>query len=699
MKLLSELPVSKLRGVGPSLAALLAKLKILNQQDFLFHLPIRYEDRTRITPIGALQPYSSAVVEAEVLGAAIVMGRRRSLVIKLGDSTGITTIRFFHFNKSQKDSFRKGRQIRCFGESRPAANGLELYHPEYQFTDEGSSELEQSLTPIYSTTEGLGQKRIRDLVAQVLDSASSESLSDLIPEEMRPAGITVGLLDTLKELHRPPPDADIEILQDGARPGQRFLAYEELLAHQISLAEIRQGARKEQAYAVQIEEAVEQQLLAQVGFQPTAAQLRVRQEIFQDIGSNQPMMRLLQGDVGSGKTLVAALAAIQMIKAGLQVALMVPTEILAEQHLKSFTTWLQPLGFKAISLTGRNKGKAREKILEMLADGSAQMVIGTQALFQQDVRFNQLGLVIIDEQHRFGVGQRFALNQKSQSDSEQGLKPKPIRAHQLVMTATPIPRTLAMSHYANLDLSVIDEYPAGRQPVTTALVSRDRRQQVVEAIRKACAQGRQVYWVCTLIEESENFDLQAAELAADELRLLLPELSIGLLHGRMKSSEKDAVMDKFREGVTELLVSTTVIEVGVDVPNASLMVIENPERLGLAQLHQLRGRVGRGKDQSHCVLLYGTPLSTNSRERLKAMRKTNDGFELAEVDLRLRGPGELLGARQTGEAGYRIADLMRDTELLEEAKKNAPKLLEKYPDNAKLLMQRWVHRAEDFASV
>ena len=479
------------------------------------------------------------------------------------------------------------------------------------------------------------------------------------------------------------------------RPGQQLLAHEELLAHQISLAQIRAQNQQESAFAANFDQSLNQKLLDFVGFAPTGAQLRVSKEIFADISKTQPMMRLLQGDVGSGKTLVAAMTALQLVGSGLQVALMVPTEILAEQHLKSFSRWFEPLGIKVVSLTGRTKGKAREALLGMIAEGKAQMVIGTQALFQTDVQFQKLGLVIIDEQHRFGVGQRFALNQKSQMNP-QGTES---RAHQLVMTATPIPRTLAMSHYSNLDISVIDEYPAGRQPVTTALIGRDRRDQVVESIRKACAEGRQVYWVCTLIEESENFDLQAAELAADELQLLLPELEVGLLHGRMKSAEKDQVMDKFRAGETQLLVSTTVIEVGVDVANASLMIIENPERLGLAQLHQLRGRVGRGLDQSHCILLYGTPLSNHARERLKAMRETGDGFELAEIDLRLRGPGELLGVRQTGEAGYRIADLMRDQDLLDDAKKKAPVLLENHPQSARLLVSRWVHRAEDFATV
>ena len=690
MEGLAERSVTELRGVGPSLAKLLAKINILSLQDLLFHLPIRYEDRTRITAIGALQPYLSAVVEAQVLGAAVVMGRRRSLLVKLGDNTGITTIRYFHFNQSQKNAFRKGRMLRCFGEPRPGSNGLEIYHPEYQFIEEDNVELEKSLTPVYSTTEGLGQKRLRDLVSQTLSKVSPDNVIDLLPKDLRPAQIEAGLIDTLYELHKPPADIAKEFLQDGMRPGQQLLAYEELLAHQLSLLEVRNRVRAEQAYPITTNPSLQEQLLSQLGFKPTKAQMRVNEEILADLAKPQPMLRLLQGDVGSGKTLVAVMAALQVIASGHQVALMVPTEILAEQHLKSISAWLTPLGYKTISLTGRNKGKAREALLSMLEDGSADLIIGTQALFQQDVVFHKLAFVIIDEQHRFGVGQRFALNEKSHQS---------LRAHQLVMTATPIPRTLAMSHYANLDLSIIDEYPAGRQPVTTALISRDRRDEVIESIRKACAEGRQVYWVCTLIEESENFDLQAAELAASELSLSLPELQVGLLHGRMKASEKDAVMDDFRAENTQLLVSTTVIEVGVDVANASLMIIENPERLGLAQLHQLRGRVGRGEDQSHCILLYGTPLSDHARERLKAMRQTGNGFELAEIDLRLRGPGELLGSRQTGDVGYRIADLMRDQDLLMQAKRNAPTLKKDYPKQAKLLVDRWVHRAEDYLSV
>ena len=692
---LSDRPVANLKGIGAALSEKLARLGITTLQDLLFHLPIRYEDRTRITPIGALRPYRSSLIEAEVLGASIALGRRRSLVVKVGDGTGITTLRFFHFNAAQKNSFKTGSKLRCFGEARPGAGGLELYHPEYQLLGEKFLELDKTLTPIYPATEGVTQNRLRNLVAQTLDAMNSETLADLVPTDLRPAHLRADLIESLLELHRPPVGLGSNDFAQGCRPGQQLLAYEELLAHQLSLQKLRAQAQSERAPCFKYEPSLEADLLGQLHFAPTAAQKRVAGEIYADLAKSTPMLRLLQGDVGCGKTLVAAMAVLQVVKDKSQVALMVPTEILAEQHMKSFSLWFTRLGYRVVSLTGRHKGKARAALLELLASGAADLVIGTHALFQDDVDFASLGLVIIDEQHRFGVGQRFALTHKASLGGLHGSS----RPHQLVMTATPIPRTLAMSHYSNLDLSVIDEFPAGRSPVQTLLVGRDRREDVVQSVLTACSEGRQAYWVCTLIEESENFDLQAAELAADELRLLLPELSIGLLHGRMKPNEKDAVMNRFRSGEIQLLVSTTVIEVGVDVANASLMVIENPERLGLAQLHQLRGRVGRGSAESHCVLLYGNPLSDAGRERLKAMRSTTDGFALAEIDLQMRGPGELLGARQAGDVGYRIADIMRDQSLLAHAKAVAPAMLASYPLQSSQLIGRWLQRAEDFAAV
>ncbi len=688
---LAKRSVTELPGIGPGIAARLTKLGIHSWQDVIFHLPLRYEDRTCITPIGSMRPFQWVQIEGEVAASAVAMGRRRSLVVKLADGTGMTTLRFFHFNRSQQQSFAKGRLVRCFAEARPGANGLEMYHPECRFVPEGGLALEQSLTPVYPTTEGVGQNRIRTMVDSVLKAMNQNNLPDLLQQSERPERLQISLHQALQELHTPPVGLNWQSMEQGDRPGQQLLSYEELLAHQLSMLQMRSQVRRESALVVDLNEEVERKLLQSLHFSPTSAQQRVSSEIYRDLASAQPMMRLLQGDVGSGKTLVAAMAAVQVIAAGYQVALMVPTEILAEQHMRSFGEWFRELGYRVVGLTGRHKGKARSAILEMLAGGEADLIIGTHALFQDDVHYRRLALVIVDEQHRFGVGQRFALTRKAIDQIE--------RPHQLVMTATPIPRTLAMSHYASLDVSVIDEYPAGRKPVSTVLVSRDRRDEVVQSVTKACAEGRQVYWVCPLIEESENFDLQAAELAADELRLMLPGLQIGLLHGRMKANQKDQVMQAFRQKEIDLLVSTTVIEVGVDVPNASLMVIENPERLGLAQLHQLRGRVGRGEVESHCVLLYGNPLSDAGRERLKAMRETSDGFELAEIDLRMRGPGELLGLRQTGDVGYRIADLIRDQQLLQQAGEVAPGLLQKAPDRAAALVRRWVRSAEDYASV
>lgn len=688
---LAERSVTELAGVGPGMEQKLQRLGIRNWQDMLFHLPLRYEDRTRLTPIGSIRPYQWVQIEGEIAASAVALGRRRSLVVKIADGTGIATLRFFHFNRAQQQSFVKGRVFRCYGEARPGANGLELYHPECRAVPAEGMPLADRLTPLYPATDGVGQNRLRQWVKQAIDALSEYTLPDLVNQNERPPQLNISLHQALRELHSPPVDASWQSLEQAERPGQQLLCYEELLAHQLSMLQLRQQIKHEECMQIEFDESLQKRLLAQLGFQPTSAQLRVAAEIQADLASGFPMMRLLQGDVGSGKTLVAAMAAIQSIAAGYQVALMVPTEILAEQHLRSFGDWFRRLGFRVLSLTGRHKGKARSAILDMLKNGEANLVIGTHALFQDDVHYHRLALVIVDEQHRFGVGQRFALTRKVTDQLE--------RPHQLVMTATPIPRTLAMSHYASLDVSVIDEFPAGRKPVDTVLISRDRREEVIESVRSACREGRQVYWVCPLIEESENFDLQAAELAADELRLMLPELGIGLLHGRMKPNQKDDVMSAFRSGELQLLVSTTVIEVGVDVPNASLMVIENPERLGLAQLHQLRGRVGRGEAKSHCVLLYGNPLSDAGRERLKAMRETSDGFRLAEIDLAMRGPGELLGLRQTGEVAYRIADLIRDQSLLQQAKRVAPDILKQSPQRASQLIDRWVRRAEDFASV
>ena len=632
---LSHVSVTALKGVGEAMAEKLAKVGLENLQDVLFHLPLRYQDRTRIVPIGALRPGQDAVIEGVVSGADVVMGKRRSLLVRLGDGTGVLSLRFYHFSNAQKDALKRGTHVRCYGEARPGASGLEIYHPEYRaITDDDHVAVEQTLTPIYPTTEGLTQQRLRQLCVQSLGMLGPRSLPDWLPEELARDYQLAPLADAIRYLHQPPADADVEELALGHHWAQHRLAFEELLTHQLSQQRLRESLRSQRAPALPLAKRLPKQFLANLGFPPTGAQQRVGNEIAYDLSQQEPMLRLIQGDVGAGKTVVAALAALQALEAGYQVALMAPTEILAEQHFINFTRWLEPLGIETAWLAGKLKGKARAASLEKIAGGTP-MVVGTHALFQDEVQFKNLALVIIDEQHRFGVQQRLALRKKGVG----GL----MCPHQLIMTATPIPRTLAMSAYADLDTSILDELPPGRTPVNTVLVVDSRRIEVVERVRNACAEGRQAYWVCTLIEESEELTCQAAETTFEELTSALGELNVGLIHGRMKPVEKAAVMAEFKQGNLQLLVATTVIEVGVDVPNASLMIIENPERLGLAQLHQLRGRVGRGSAASHCVLLYHPPLSQIGKQRLGIMRETNDGFVIAEKDLELRGPGEKIG--------------------------------------------------------
>ena len=682
---LDQLPVTHLKGVGAQMGDKLSKLNIHSVQDLLLHLPLRYLDRTRVTPIGALQPQTDVVVEGTVRGCDIALGRRRSLVCKIQDNTGTLTLRFFHFSAGQQANLRPGTRLRCAGEARPGAAGLEMIHPEYQFVEEGAeAPLANTLTPVYPATDGITQQRLRNIAAQALGLLDSSVLPELLPADILPGtrhGIS--LAGALRYLHQPPPEARLEALAQGEHPAQQRLAFEELLAHHLSLLRLRQQIQREAAPALDLDGALRQRFLDQLPFPLTPAQDRVVAEIARDL----PMLRLVQGDVGSGKTVVAALAALAAVGNGFQAAIMAPTEILAEQHRASFEAWLAPLGIRIAWLTGRLKGKAREVQMAAIADGSAQVVVGTHALFQEDVTFHRLGLTIIDEQHRFGVHQRLALRHKGNGE---------LTPHQLIMTATPIPRTLAMSAYADLDLSVIDELPPGRTPVNTVAVSQLRRGDVIDRVRNACAEGCQAYWVCTLIEESDVLEAQAAEATAAELHLMLPGVAIGLVHGRLKPAEKEQVMRAFKAGEIELLVATTVIEVGVDVPNASLMVIENPERLGLAQLHQLRGRVGRGQRESHCVLLYGNLLSRQSKERIRILRESNDGFVIAERDLELRGPGEVLGTRQTGELQLRIADLQRDAELLPRVKAAAVRLLAHHPDNVQPLIRRWLGENERF---
>ena len=689
---LAQVAVTTLKGVGPALAEKLARVGLETLQDVLFHLPLRYQDRTRVTPIGALRPGGDAVVEGVVSGADIVLGRRRSLLVRLQDATGTLSLRFFHFSQAQKDALKRGTSLRCYGEVRPGATGLEIYHPEYRAlgADEPSGQVEQNLTPIYPSTEGLTQQRLRALSEQALRALDGRSLPDWLPAELARRHRLAPLADAIRYLHRPPPDADLEELAEGRHWAQHRLAFEELLTHQLSLQRLREQVRAQQAPVLPKAQTLPQRFLANLGFAPTGAQLRVGAEIAYDLSQSEPMLRLVQGDVGAGKTVVAALAALQALEAGYQVALMAPTEILAEQHFLNFSRWLQPLGIEVAWLAGKLKGKARATALEQIA-GGCPMVVGTHALFQDEVRFQKLALVIIDEQHRFGVQQRLALRQK-------GIDGR-LCPHQLIMTATPIPRTLAMSAYADLDTSILDELPPGRTPVNTLVIADSRRLEVVERVRLACREGRQAYWVCTLIEESEELTCQAAETSFEELSSALGELRVGLIHGRMKPAEKAAVMDQFKRGELQLLVATTVIEVGVDVPNASLMIIENPERLGLAQLHQLRGRVGRGSAASHCVLLYHAPLSQLGRERLSIMRETCDGFVIAEKDLELRGPGEMLGTRQTGLLQFKVADLMRDADLLPAVREAAQELLARWPQHVSPLLERWLRHGQQYGQV
>jgi ATP-dependent DNA helicase RecG len=685
---IASVPVRELHGVGPALASKLAEYGVHRVEDVLFHLPLRYQDRTRLTPIAAAQEGADVVIEGEVRAADIVFGRRRSLVARIQDGSGTLTLRFFHFSAAQKHNLQPGTRLRCFGQVRRGGSGMEMYHPEYRPVQDEEVPVSETLTPIYPTTAGIGQSQWRKLCAQALLHLQREPVQELLPPS---ADYPYALSRALQFLHAPPPDASLALLRDGKHPAQLRLALEELVAHNLSLHRLRERQQHEGAPRLPPDTKLLRAFLASLPFAPTTAQARVMGEIAADLAKPVPMMRLVQGDVGSGKTLVAAGAALQAVGNRFQVAIMAPTEILAEQHWRTFSQWFEPLGITMEWLSGRSKGNKRASALARIASGEASLVIGTHALFQADVAFARLGLVIVDEQHRFGVHQRLTLTQKT--------APELGRAHQLVMTATPIPRTLSMVAYADLDCSVIDELPPGRTAVTTVLIDNSRRQDVVARVAAACGEGRQAYWVCTLIEENDALQAQAAEATAAELRLALPQLAIGLIHGRLKPAEKEAVMTAFKRGELALLVATTVIEVGVDVPNASLMIVENPERLGLAQLHQLRGRVGRGAQASHCVLLYQTPLSANGRQRLGVLRESTDGFYIAEKDLELRGPGEVLGTRQTGLLEFRIAELPAHEHLLDEVQVIANTIRESYPALAEPLIQRWTGAGQQFAKV
>ncbi len=678
--------VQQLQGVGAAAATLLEKLHIFSTDDLLFHLPRDYEDRSTIIPMNQLVVGRSYLLEGEVRSVDFPPGKKKSLAALLQDDFGKVTLRFYHIYKGLTDRIKMGQQLRIFGEVRVGARGLEMYHPEIQVIQQHTPLPKTQLTAIYPSTEGLTQPKLREYVRQALQH-HSDDLAELLPTKYSNG---YELKQALEYIHEPPVDANMQQLNQGSHPAQQRLIFEELVAHQISLLTRRAYIRQIAAPRFDSSKILAKALLDGLPFQMTNAQKRVSKEILQDLKQNQPMLRLVQGDVGAGKTLVAAVAACHALEADWQVALMAPTEILAEQHYLNFKRWFEPLGIQVAWLSGKQKGKARIQAEQQIKQGHAQLIVGTHALFQDAVEFSKLGLVIIDEQHRFGVDQRLALRNKGANQ---------FTPHQLVMTATPIPRTLAMSAYGDLDTSIIDELPPGRTPIQTVTIPLNRREQVLQRIASNCREGKQAYWVCTLVEQSETLDAQAAEATYQEIKERFPDINIGLVHGKMKADEKQAVMQAFKDNQSQLLIATTVIEVGVDVPNASIMVIENAERLGLSQLHQLRGRVGRGATASFCALLYKVPLSQNGQERLSILRESNDGFVIAEKDLEIRGPGELLGTKQTGDMGFRVARLERDDHLLTQAHYVAEQILKDYPQHADGLLKRWLPEAPRYAYV
>ena len=665
----------------------LEKLGLVRDWDFALHLPLRYEDETSVTPIGSLAVNTHAQIEGRVADQRFVRtGRGQQLQAVVEDSTGSITIRFLHYFPSIQKQLAVGSTVRLYGEPREGYyGGLEMVHPRIKSGKAAETELPKALTPVYPAGEGIQQRWLRKRIDRALLDLD---LTDLVPEAVRTKFGLPGLREALSYIHTPPSGADVIGLQERSAPAWRRLIFDELLAQQITLRESRAVAFQRTAPPLAGDDAeLVGCFLAQLPFNLTNAQRRVTDEILADLAANRPMHRLVQGDVGSGKTVVAALAALRAVVSGHQASLMAPTEILAEQHFRKIAAWLEPLGIRTAWLTGRLKTAEKNAALEAVASGEARIVIGTHALIQEGVKFANLGLAIVDEQHRFGVAQRLALRTRPES----ALVP-----HLLMLSATPIPRTLAMSYLADLDVSVIDELPPGRTPVVTKTVKTSRKDDVLSVVRSVVAQGRQVYWVCPLIEESDKLDLTPATVCRDDLQQRLPDLTVGLVHGAMPAAEKDAVMQDFVSGLTQILVATTVIEVGVDVPNATLMVIEHAERFGLAQLHQLRGRVGRGATQSACILLFGEDISPAGWERLKAIRDTTDGFEIARRDLEMRGPGEFLGERQSGTPLLRFADLDRDEALLAAARRTADAWLEKDRDAALRHAARWFKTAGEF---
>ncbi len=687
-------PVSSLTGIGSRIANLLEKLGISTIQDLLFYRPIRYEDRTHVYPIAQLSSGMAALISGHIQFIDVLPRGRKSLVCRLDDGTGSIDLRFFHFTARQYASLKPGTRLSCFGEVRTGYAGLEMAHPNYTVIGESDASIaENHLTAVYPVTEGLSQSAIRKAVKQALVFCESDPLilQDELPETILKVYAFPGLATAIKTLHTPDAHVAAETLLNGAEPSIKRLAFEELLTHHLNLKLVKQQAKVWQAPLLKIDRGLEESFLVSLPFELTGAQRRVIAEVAADCRQLQPMMRLVQGDVGSGKTIVAAYAALLALNSGYQTVIMAPTELLAEQHYRNFSTWFKGFAKRVILLTGQLRGGARKAAYELISNGSAEIVIGTHALFQDGVDFRRLGLIIIDEQHRFGVHQRLALRAKGQQGA--------IRPHQLVMTATPIPRTLAMVQYSDLDISIIDQLPPGRKPVTTSVIPSERRDDVIARIKHWVQHKKQAYWVCTLIEESELLQCEAAGKTSERLAAALPEVRVGLLHGRLKPAEKDAVMRAFKNRDIDLLAATTVIEVGVDVPNASLMIIENPERLGLSQLHQLRGRVGRGVDESFCLLLYQSPLSETARQRLGILRESNDGFLIAEKDLQLRGPGEVMGTRQTGLVSFKFADLVRDAELLDNIAAIADGLIVNNPDSILPLIERWLGRRSNYSEV
>jgi ATP-dependent DNA helicase RecG len=690
-------PVGILTGIGAQTANRLQKLGLCTLQDLIFHLPLRYEDRTRVYPICSLKPGMSVLISGKVEFTDILPRGRKSLICRISDGTGYISLKFFHFSASQHNALKPGTSISCFAEVRYGFAGLEMVHPEYKvIANPDDCITETRLTPVYPLTEGLGQNVIRKAVRQALDLCRQdpELLTDWIPESILKQYHYPSLADAIQTLHAPDESVSIEALQNGSVPALKRLAFEELLTHFLILRTTRNKTKAWQAPSFSAGAAGKTAIdhfLRSLPFKLTGAQQRVIAEIEADCLLQHPMMRLVQGDVGSGKTVVSAYAALLALTAGYQVAVMAPTELLAEQHKRNFSIWFEGFQTQVVYLTGQLKGNARKAVLQALEDGTAGIIIGTHALFQDSVHFHRLGLIIIDEQHRFGVHQRLALREKGQQGN--------IRPHQLVMTATPIPRTLAMLQYSDLDISIIDELPPGRKPIVTSVIPAERRADVIDRINGWVDKKRQVYWVCTLIEESEVLQCEAAEKTAETLTEALPNVRVALIHGRMKSAEKDAVMQDFKNHRIDLLVATTVIEVGVDVPNAGLMIIENPERLGLSQLHQLRGRVGRGSDDSYCLLMYQAPLSDTARHRLGVLRDSNDGFVIAEKDLELRGPGEVMGTRQTGQMHFKIADLARDSDVLNTVQQIGDSFFTHSPQAIQPLCDRWLGASTEYSEV